>query len=104
MGEQQWREGGLLRLLPKRDFNEGFPVRFGGGLSGSGRVRDDAELCHIPDSQHTKAETGDPQSSGRCPAVLGVKPSRLTCRPVDLRRTRQLTPQALRGNHHVPFA
>ena len=42
----------------------------------------------------TKAETGDPESSGRYPAVLGVKPSRLTCRPVDLFRTRQLTPQA----------
>jgi hypothetical protein len=79
-------------------------VRFWGGPSGSGRARADAELCHIPGPQHTKAETGDPQSSGRCPAALGVKPSRLTCRPVDLFRTRQLTPQALRGNHHVPFA
>ena len=79
-------------------------VRFWGGPSRSGRVRADAELCHIPGSQHTKAETGDPQSSGRCLAALGVKPSRLTCRPVDLFRTRQLTSQALRGNHHVPFA
>lgn len=52
----------------------------------------------------TKAETGDPQSSGRFAAALGVKPSRLSCRPVDLFRTRQLTSQALRGNHHVPFA
>lgn len=50
-----------------------------------------------------KAETGDPESSGRYPAARGVKPSRLTCRPVDLFRTRQLTSQALRGNHHVPF-
>lgn len=51
---------------------------------------------------NTKAETGDPESSGRYPAARGVKPSRLTCRPVDLFRTRQLTSQAFERQPSCP--
>jgi hypothetical protein len=38
---------------------EGFLYGFGVALSGSGRVRADAELCHIPDSQTLRQRRGN---------------------------------------------